>query len=215
MRYTYLQTIEKKIQEMTENRGSRKDKSCRIALLVRQRDLPILKEKYKFSSMVDSNNSIHIYFSGIAGCVISGEISNILLFKNSSAKIEVDFFHGDKSPMMNVITGSGGPSTTMHLYPNKNVYANTVSTIVVLLMMSEVDDTLCIEYRDIDSGFGYDVVKTVVDEGIFETDDVFEINTLDRFDEMYVYDIRTGKMMSNVHVPGNWIKSIFEKEESK
>ena len=176
--------------------------------------MPILKEKYKFSSMVDSNNSIHIYFSGIAGCVISGEISNILLFKNSSAKIEVDFFHGDKSPMMNVITGSGGPSTTMHLYPNKNVYANTVSTIVVLLMMSEVDDTLCIEYRDIDSGFGYDVVKTVVDEGIFETDDVFEINTLDRFDEMYVYDIRTGKMMSNVHVPGNWIKSIFEKEES-
>lgn len=25
MRYTYLQTIEKKIQEMTEDRGSRKD----------------------------------------------------------------------------------------------------------------------------------------------------------------------------------------------
>ena len=102
----------------------------------------------------------------------------------------------------------------MYLYPNKNVYANTVSTIVVLLMISEVDETLCIEYRDIDSGFGYDVVKTVVDEGIFETDDVFEINTLDKFDEMYVYDIRTGKMMSNVHVPGNWVKSIFSKEES-
>ena len=63
MRYTYLQTIEKKIQEMTADRGSRKDKFRRIALLVRQNDLPILKEKYKFSSMVDSNNSIHIYFS--------------------------------------------------------------------------------------------------------------------------------------------------------
>ena len=214
MRYTYLQTIEKKIQEMTADRGSRKDKFRRIALLVRQSDLPILKEKYKFSSMVDSNNSIRIYFSGVARCVISGEISNILLFRNSPAKIEVDFFHGDKSPMMNVITSSDGLSTTMYLYQNKNVYANTVSTIVVLLMISEVDETLCIEYRDIDSGFGYDVVKTVVDEGIFETDDVFEINTLDRFDEMYVYDIRTGKMMSNVHVPGNWVKSIFSKEES-
>ena len=48
MRYTYLQTIEKKIQEMTEDRGSRKDKFRRIALLVRQRDLPILKEKISF-----------------------------------------------------------------------------------------------------------------------------------------------------------------------
>ena len=213
MRYTYLQTIEKKIQEMTEDRGSRKDKFRRIALLVRQRDLPILKEKYHFN-LDDSEDTIHVSFRGFERCIVSGEISNTLFFRDSPSKVEVDFSHGVNGPMMNIVTSSRGLDATMLLYPGKNVYANTVSTTAVMLMMSEVDDTLCIEYRDIDFGFGYDIVKTVVDEGIFETDDVFEINTLDRFDEMYVYDIRTGKMMSNVHVPGNWVKSIFSKEES-
>lgn len=213
MRYTYLQTIEKKIQEMTEDRGSRKDKFRRIALLVRQRDLPILKEKYHFN-LDDSEDTIHVSFRGFEQCIVSGEISNTLFFRDSPSKVEVDFSHGVNGPMMNIVTSSRGLDATMLLYPGKNVYANTVSTTAVMLMVSEVDDTLCIEYRDIDFGFGYDIVKTVVNEGIFETDDVFEINTLDRFDEMYVYDIRTGKMMSNVHVPGNWVKSIFSKEES-
>lgn len=211
MRYTYLQTIEKKIQEMTEDRGSRKDKIRRIALLIRQRDLPILKEKYHFN-LDNSEDTIHVSFRGFERCIVSGEISNTLFFRDSPSKVEVDFSHGVDGPMMNIVTSSRGLDATMLLYPDKNVYANIVSTTAVMLMVSENDDTLYIEYRHIDPG--YEIVKTVVNEGIFELDDVFEINVLDTYDEMYVYDIRTGKMMSNVHVPGNWIKSIFSKEES-
>lgn len=211
MRYTYLQTIEKKIQEMTEDRGSRKDKFRRIALLVRQRDLPILKEKYHFN-LDDSEDTIHVSFRGFEQCIVSGEISNTLFFRDSPSKVEVDFSHGVDGPMMNIVTSSRGLDATMLLYPDKNVYANTVSTTAVMLMVSEDDGTLYIEYRHIDPG--YEIVKTVVNEGIFELDDVFEINTLDTYDEMYVYNVRTGKMMSNVHVPGNWVKSIFSKEES-
>ena len=210
MRYTYLQTIEKKIQEMTEDRGSRKDKLRRIALLIRQRDLPILKEKYHFN-LDNSENTIHVSFRGFERCIVSGEISNTLFFRDSPSKVEVDFSHGVNGPMMNIVTSSRGLDATMLLYPDKNVYANIVSTTAVMLMVSENDDTLYIEYRHIDPG--YEIVKTVVNEGIFELDDVFEINVLDTYDEMYVYDIRTGKMMSNVHVPGNWVKSIFSKEE--
>lgn len=211
MRYTYLQTIEKKIQEMTEDRGSRKDKFRRIALLVRQRDLPILKEKYHFN-LDDSEDTIHVSFRGFERCIVSGEISNTLFFRDSPSKVEVDFSHGVNGPMMNIVTSSRGLDATMLLYPDKNVYANIVSTTAVMLMVSEDDDTLYIEYRHIDPG--YEIVKTVVNEGIFELDDVFEINTLDTYDEMYVYSVRTGKMMSNVHVSGNWVKSIFSKEES-
>lgn len=210
MRYTYLQTIEKKIQEMTEDRGSRKDKLRRIALLIRQRDLPILKEKYHFN-LDNSEDTIHVSFRGFERCIVSGEISNTLFFRDSPSKVEVDFSHGVNGPMMNIVTSSRGLDATMLLYPDKNVYANIVSTTAVMLMVSENDDTLYIEYRHIDPG--YEIVKTVVNEGIFELDDVFEINVLDTYDEMYVYDIRTGKMMSNVHVPGNWVKSIFSKEE--
>lgn len=210
MRYTYLQTIEKKIQEMTEDRGSRKDKIRRIALLIRQRDLPILKEKYHFN-LDNSEDTIHVSFRGFERCIVSGEISNTLFFRDSPSKVEVDFSHGVNGPMMNIVTSSRGLDATMLLYPDKNVYANIVSTTAVMLMVSENDDTLYIEYRHIDPG--YEIVKTVVNEGIFELDDVFEINVLDTYDEMYVYDIRTGKMMSNVHVPGNWVKSIFSKEE--
>lgn len=210
MRYTYLQTIEKKIQEMTEDRGSRKDKIRRIALLIRQRDLPILKEKYHFN-LDNSEDTIHVSFRGFERCIVSGEISNTLFFRDSPSKVEVDFSHGVNGPMMNIVTSSRGLDATMLLYPDKNVYANIVSTTAVMLMVSEDDDTLYIEYRHIDPG--YEIVKTVVNEGIFELDDVFEVNVLDTYDEMYVYDIRTGKMMSNVHVPGNWVKSIFSKEE--
>ena len=211
MRYTYLQTIEKKIQEMTEDRGSRKDKIRRIALLIRQRDLPILKEKYHFN-LDNSEDTIHVSFRGFERCIVSGEISNTLFFRDYPSKVEVDFSHGVNGPMMNIVTSSRGLDATMLLYPDKNVYANTVSTTAVMLMVSEDDDTLYVEYRHIDPG--YDIVKTVVNEGIFELDDVFEINILDTYDEMYVYSVRTGKMMSNVHVPGNWVKSIFSKEES-
>lgn len=211
MRYTYLQTIEKKIQEMTEDRGSRKDKSCRIALLVRQKDLPILKEKHNFN-LGDSEDTINVSFRGFERCIVSGEISNTLFFRDSPSKVKVDFSHGADGPMMHIVTSSRGLDATMILYPNKNVYADTVSTTAVMLMASEDDDTLYIEYRHIDHG--YEIVKTVVNEGIFELDDVFEINTLDTYDEMYVYSVRTGKMMSNVHVPGNWVKSIFSKEEN-
>lgn len=211
MRYTYLQTIEKKIQEMTEDRGSRKDKFCRIALLVRQRDLPILKEKYHFN-LDDSENTIHISFCGFDRCIISGEISNTLFFRDSSSEVvEVDFSQGANGPRMNIVTSSKGLDMIMPLYPNKNVYDNTMFTTVVLLTAPKDDDTLYIEYRNIDPG--HEIVKTVVNEGIFELDDIFEINTLDTYDKMYVYSVRTGKMMSNVHVPGNWVKSIFSKEE--
>lgn len=211
MRFTYLQTIEKKIQEVTEEKGSRKDKFRRIALLVRQKDIPVLKEKYHFN-LGDSEDTIHVSFRGFERCIVSGEISNTLFFRDSPSKVEVDFSHGANGPMMNIVTSSRGLDATMLLYPDKNVYANTVSTTSVMLMVSEDDDTLYVEYRHIDPG--YEIVKTVVNEGIFELDDVFEINTLDKYDEMYVYSVRTGKMMSNVHVPGNWIKSIFGKEES-
>lgn len=211
MRYTYLQTMEKKVKEITEDRGSRKDKFQRMALLARQRDISILKEKYNFN-ILDSNYSIYISFNGFERCVISGEILNTIVFKHTPSKIEMEFYNGENSPEVSITNSSSkGLDANIALYPNKNIYTNDVVTVAILISVSEDDNTLCIEYRDINPN--YELVKSIVDDGIFEPNDVFEINTLDGYDSMYIYDIRTGRLMSNVYVSGNWIKSIFDKED--